>query len=279
MLTPWFSIFGSMSGFDTVEECFKDKSKYVYALETGMSSDPAMDWRVSKWSKYNLVSNSDMHSFWPWRMAREANVFDIKLNYEDLINAIRTKKDFLETIEVDPGYGKYHFDGHRFCNVCLNPRDAIKRNNLCPKCGRKLTIGVLHRIEELADKEEGYKPKGAIEFKTLIPLSELISAVLGIQQLYSKGVWQIHTKLIKEFKSEFNVLLNVPLEDLKKVVDEKLANVIIKNRKGEVKVKPGYDGVYGDLVLEKSEVVGERKVRKEKIKREQKTLGEFNQYS
>src|SRR3989338_2357073 len=154
--TPWFSLFGSMSGFDSVEECFKDQAKFIHALETGLSSDPAMNWRLSQLDNYTLISNSDSHSFWPWRIGRECNIFDIKLAYDAFIKSLKTKEGFIETIEVDPSYGKYHFDGHRLCKVCMSPKDAIKNKNICPKCGRKLTIGVLHRVEELADREEGF---------------------------------------------------------------------------------------------------------------------------
>ena len=249
VLTPWFSIFGSMSGFDSVEECFKDQTKNIFALETGMSADPEMIWRVDNWSKFSLISNSDSHSFWPWRLGREANIFDVKLSYDDLINAIRTREGFKETIEVDPGYGKYHFDGHRVCGICMKPSDSIKNKNMCPKCGRKLIIGVLNRVELLANHEEGYKPKNAIDFKRLIPLSELIGSVYDIKQLYSKNVWSIYNKLIEAFGNEFKILLDVSFEELKKVVHEKLAKVIIMNREGKLEIKPGYDGVYGEVVL------------------------------
>jgi len=136
--TPWFSLFGSMSGFDSVEECFQDQTKHIYAIETGLSSDPAMNWRLSQLDKYTLVSNSDAHSFWPWRLGREANVFDIELTYDNLIDAIRNKKGFLYTIEVDPNYGKYHLDGHRTCNICLEPEESLKNKNICPKCKKPL---------------------------------------------------------------------------------------------------------------------------------------------
>ncbi len=247
--TPWFSLFGSMSGFDSVEEAFDDQSKNIYALETGLSSDPAMNWRLSKLDKYTLVSNSDLHSFWPWRIGREANVFDIELTYNNLINAIRTKKGFLHTVEVDPNYGKYHLDGHRACNICLEPKESIKNNNICPKCKRNLTIGVLHRIEELADRDEGFKPKDAIPFKSLIPLSEILSVLLN-SSVASKKTWQEYNKLIANFNSEYNVLLDAKKEDLIKASNEKIADAIIKAREGKIKIKPGYDGEYGQPIFE-----------------------------
>ena len=258
--TPWFSLFGSMSGFDTVEECFQDQSKHIHALETGLSSDPPMNWRVSMLDKYTLVSNSDSHSFWPWRIGREANVLDIDLSYKELVGAIRTGEGFVETIEVDPSYGKYHFDGHRNCDVCMSPREAIKHKDTCPKCGRKLTIGVLHRVEELADRPEGYTPEGKPGYRTLMPLSELISTAVGVKQLYSQKVNKIYYELVDKFGSELDVLLNVGEAELLKVADEKLAKFILRNRKGEIEVEPGYDGVYGKAVLNAKKANGQQKL-------------------
>lgn len=250
--TPWFSVFGSKSGFDSVEECFQDKAKHIYALETGLSSDPAMNWRLSSLDKFALISNSDAHSFWPWRLGREANVFDFKEpSYKALFETIKEKdpKRFLYTIEVDPSYGKYHFDGHRNCKVSLEPKEAKKYNNICPVCKKTLTIGVLHRVEELADRPEGFVPKNAIPFKSLLPLYEIISFVLRIEQLYSKKVTEIQNKLIDRFGNELNVLLNVEKNEIEKVVGDKIAEAVIKNREGKIKVQPGYDGVYGTPVF------------------------------
>jgi uncharacterized protein (TIGR00375 family) len=248
--TPWFSIFGSKSGFDSVEECFQDQAKHIYAVETGMSSDPAMNWRVPALDKYTLISNSDCHSPWPWRLGREANVFDTKISYKEITNAIKQKdnKKFLFTIEVDPSYGKYHWDGHRKCDVCLKPKQSLKYKNTCPVCSRPLTIGVLNRVEELAERKEGYRPKNAIPFKILLPLSELIATVYNTN-VYTKKVWEQYNKLIKEFKSELNILLEVRKEKIKLISGEKIAETIIKNREEKLKVQPGYDGVYGKLLL------------------------------
>ncbi|MCH8329722.1 MAG: DNA helicase UvrD [Nanoarchaeota archaeon] len=268
--TPWYSLFGSMSGFDSVEECFKDQAKHIYAIETGLSSDPAMNWRLSQLDKYTLVSNSDAHSFWPWRIGREANVFDIDLTYDALINAIRKRKGFLYTLEVDPNYGKYHLDGHRACNVCLEPKESTKNKNICPKCRRNLTIGVLNRVEQLADREEGYKPKDAIPFKSLIPLSEIIFTILG-SGIATNKVWQEFNNLIKNFDSELNVLLEAKREDLIKTTNEKIADAIIKVREGKIKIKPGYDGVYGQPVFSDNE--GEIKDNKQKETKEQTQEG------
>lgn len=269
--TPWFAIFGSMSGFDSVEECFMEKTKYIHAIETGMSSDPAMNWRLSKLDKFSLVSNSDSHSYWPWRIGREANVFELKdITYKNILSAIRTRQGFKETIEVDPGYGKYHYDGHRLCNVCMSPSDSLKAKNICPKCHRKLTIGVAHRIEELADRPEGFVPKDAVPFKKLIPLSELISAVIGAGIATAK-TWKIFNDLTAHFGNEFNVLLNAEEKELLKIADEKVAKAIIDNRNEKIKIQAGFDGEYGYPVFE-----GVKKSREFKEeKRVQKGLGEF----
>jgi len=249
--TPWFSVFGSNSGFDSLKEAFQEKTRYIHSLETGLSSDPAMNWRLKQLDDYNLVSFSDLHSFWPWRIGREATLFDLKkLNYKNLINALRGEGGLSGTVEVDPNYGKYHYDGHRFCGVSLSPSEALERSNICPKCGKKLTIGVLHRVEELADREGGFKPKNSLNFKSLIPLSELISKVLN-SGISTKRVWGVYNKLIEEFDNEFNILLDVSESDLRKNVDEKLVDVILRNRDGELRIIPGFDGEYGVLVLDK----------------------------
>ncbi|MBI2651353.1 DNA helicase UvrD [Candidatus Woesearchaeota archaeon] len=274
--TPWFSLFGSMSGFDSVEDCFKEQTKHIYAIETGLSSNPEMNWRLSQLDKYTLISNSDAHSFWPWRLGREANVFDINLTYESLINAIRKKKGFLYTLEVDPNYGKYHLDGHRACDICMEPKDSLKNKNICPKCKRSLTIGVLHRMEQLADREEGFIPKDAIEFKSLIPLSEILSVLLNSSPA-SKKVWQEYYKLVNNFGSELNVLLEAEKESIAKVCDEKIANAIVAVREGKVKIKAGYDGVYGQPVFEedKNYKVANEKIKSNKKSIAQKGLGDF----
>jgi uncharacterized protein (TIGR00375 family) len=226
-----------------------------------------MNWRLSALDRFTLVSNSDAHSYWPWRTGRECNILDIELNYKNLINAIRTGKGFLGTVEVDPNYGKYHFDGHRACNVCLNPAESIKKKGICPKCGRPLTIGVLHRVEELADRAEGFKPKGKPYYYKLIPLSEIISAHLGVSQPYSKKVMEIYENLLKDFGNEFNILIDVPESELRKKADEKLAKLIIKNREGKIEISPGYDGVYGVPLAGNN--------NSEKTKKSQKSLKEF----
>ncbi len=189
--TPWFAMLGSKSGFDSVQECFLDQAKHIHALETGLSSDPAMNWRLSQLDDYNLVSFSDLHSFWPWRIGRESTVFDLKkLDYASILSALRAGDGLKETIEVDPNYGKYHYDGHRKCNVCFSPAQTKEHKGICPVCGSPLTIGVDYRVEELADRPIGFKPKGAKPFKTLLPLSELLSHVIG-SPVASKKVWKL----------------------------------------------------------------------------------------
>lgn len=274
--TPHFSLFGSMSGFDSVEECFKDQAKHIHAIETGLSSDPAMNWRLSQLDKYTLVSSSDAHSFWPWRIGREANVFDIELTYDNLINAIRNKKGFLYTIEVNVNLGKYHLTGHRVCGICLEPKDSVKLKDICPKCGRKLTVGVAQRIEALADRPEGYIPKGAIPFKTLIPLSELLSKILQSSVATNK-VWKEYYKIVNHFGSEFNVLLEAPREELDRVTDKRIVDVIMLNREGKIKVKGGYDGVYGIPIINEEYLIIDGEETKPKHK--QMGLDDFTKKS
>lgn len=268
--TPWFSLFGSNSGFNSVEECFKDQTKHIHAIETGLSSDPAMNWRLSQLDNLAIVSFSDLHSYWPWRIGREATIFDCKLEYDKIIQCLKNK-NIDSTIEVDPNYGKYHLDGHRVCNVCFEPKDSIKNKNICPKCGKKLTIGVLHRVEELADREEGYKPKDAVPFKSLMPLSEILASSIG-SSVATQKTWKEYNNLLGKFGSELNILLNVEKKELEKTTDEKIAEAIIQNRNGKIKIKPGYDGVYGEPVFDR-ETISEKK--RNNVKQAQKGLGEF----
>ena len=250
--TPWFSIFGAFSGFNRMEDCYQDMTKHIFALETGLSSDPPMNWRLSTLDKYTLVSNSDSHSCWPWRIGREANVFELEEStYTTLVNAIRKKdkKSFKFTIETIPAYGKYHWTGHRNCNISLSPQEAIKFGNRCPVCRRRLTKGVEQRIEELADRSMGFKPEGTIGYMHLLPLSEIIATVLEASYPSTKKVWDIYNRLIKEFNNEYNVLIDAPEEEMTKIVDSKIVEAVIRVREGKVKVIPGYDGVYGRLVI------------------------------
>ena len=253
--TSWFGVLGSKGGFNSIEECFKDQAKHIHAIETGMSSDPEMNRRISSLDKYAMVSFSDMHSFWPWRIGREATIFDCKLNYKDIIKSIREKK-LKATIEVDPCYGKYHEDGHRVCDIHFTPKQTREQKGICPKCKKPLTIGVEYRVEELTDRE---KAKNVEDYHKVVPLSELIASVHGIKQVGSKKVWSIFNDLIKNFKTEFDILLRTPEKELLKVVKPKLVSVIIENRNGHLNIDPGYDGVYGKIILDNKEKISNQK--------------------
>ncbi len=244
IFTPWFSIFGSKSGFDSVEECFEDLSSHIYALETGLSADPPMIWRNPDGERLTLISNSDAHSI--AKLGREATVFDTDLSYQSITNAIKKKKNILHTIEFFPEQGKYHYDGHRDCDICYSPKQSKENNNMCPACGSPLTIGVLNRAEELAVKEEGYIPKNAIPYKSIVPLPEVISQILGKGPM-SKTVQNEYNKVLGNLGSEFDILLNIPIEDIKKNTNLELAYAIDMLRQGNVKLDPGYDGVFGKI--------------------------------
>lgn len=263
--TPWWSIFGSIGGYDSVEECYKDQANHIHSVETGLSSDPPMNWRLSKLDRYTLVSNSDSHSPQPYRLGREANVFDLKEpSYRELIDVIRRKDPtrLLFTIETKPEYGKYHWTGHRVCGVSMPPSEAIKNNNRCPKCGRRLTIGVEQRVEELADRPKGFRPKDTPSFVYLLPLQELISVAFGGLSLASRKVEHTYALLIKSFGNEFNVLLDAPIEGIEAVVGKEVSRLIQALREDTLQVVPGYDGVYGRLLLPQEETKAERKEKK-----------------
>ena len=265
--TPWFSIFGAFSGFNSVEDCYQDMTKHIHALETGLSSDPPMNWRLSKLDRFTLVSNSDSHSYWPWRMGREANVFELeRISYKEVVDAIRTKdkRRFKFTIETDPAYGKYHWTGHRNCHVSLSPKEAIKLGNICPVCRKKLTKGVEQRVEELADRPEGFIPENAIGYMHLLPLSEIIATALGVDSPSTQQIWNIYNRLIEKFGDEYTVLIDAPKQALSEVVDQRTAEAILRVREGKIKVIPGYDGVYGRPIIfeeEKPKTKPEEKVQ------------------
>lgn len=246
--TPWFSIFGSKSGFNSIEECFDEYSKYIYAIETGLSSDPAMNWRLSALDKITLISNSDSHS--PKKIGREANVFNTEIDYFKITEAIKEKnpQKFLYTVEFFPEEGKYHYDGHRLCDISLSPQESKKYNNICPTCGKPLTIGVLNRVEELADRPEGFRPENAIPFKNLIPLEEIIADSLGMLP-GAKKVEEEYNSLIKNLGNEFKILLETEKSELESVTLSEIAEGIVRVREGKVKVKPGYDGVFGKIKI------------------------------
>ncbi|MGB9750294.1 MAG: endonuclease Q family protein [Caldisericia bacterium] len=251
--TPWFGIFGSVTGFDSLEEAFGDEIKYIHAIETGLSSDPPMNWLVSKLDNFTLLSNSDAHS--PGNLGREANVFNINLNYDELIDSIikKDKKRFLFTIEFFPEEGKYHFDGHRNCGISMSPEESIKIKNICPKCHKPMTLGVLHRVYELKDREKIDK-NNFIPYKSVIPLMEIIAQALGKNE-NSKVVQDEYSKIIGKFENEFNVLIFLPINEMAGKIDDRILKLIINMREGKVITKPGFDGEFGkiEVVFEKEE--------------------------
>ena len=238
-----------------MEECYEDQVKHIHALETGLSSDPPMNWRVSALDRYTLLSNSDSHSPWPWRMGREANVFELpRMEYRELAEAIVQKdpKRVKMTIEVNPAYGKYHYDGHRSCGVGpLTPEESKELGGICSVCGKKLTRGVVSRLAELADRDEDYEPATAIPFKYALPLTEILAHLYGFkgeQKLYSGVVWDEYNRLISKLGSEYQILLELPASELLKEARADIVDLILKIREGRVKVKAGYDGVYGEIM-------------------------------
>ncbi len=244
-MTPWFGLFGSKSGFNSLKECFQDQVGKVHAIESGMSADPSMLWRLME--KATIVSFSDAHSYWPWRMGREATMFNLNaddFSYQDIIKDIRNNA-IMGTIETDPAYGKYHWDGHRNCNFSCSPGKTKELAGICPVCGKEMTIGVDYRIEQLAKMPAGYFPSDRRKFYKVLPLHELLAFHLQ-STLASKKTWQLHNQLMEKFGNEFAVLIEKEkLEIVQGGFDEKLAELIINNRIGNLKIKPGYDGEYG----------------------------------
>lgn len=246
--TPWFSIFGSKSGFDSLQECFDDLSEYIFAIETGLSSDPPMNWLVSALDNITLISNSDAHSL--ENLGRNANVFDLPQNYtyNDIFNILKNPStdNFLYTIEFYPEEGKYHMDGHAECKVCLHPKESLQNNNLCPKCKKPLTLGVWHRVYDLADRQEPNRP-GAIPFKRIVPLQELISNALG-RGKKTKTVMNEYMHIIGNCTGEFNVLLDYEVDKLRKIAHPRVVEAILKVRADKVYIEAGYDGVFGKVL-------------------------------
>ena len=244
--TPWFGVFGSATGYDSLKEAFGSQVNKVHAVETGISSTPEMNLRLKELQGKTIVSFSDLHSFWPWRLGREATIFKNIDSYDEILRQIR-ENDIIGTIEVNPAYGKYHWDGHRACNFSCSPEKTKELEGICPVCKKSLLVGVENRVDCLAEFPEDYKSeKQKIVFEVL-PLHELISTVLG-NGMNTKRVWAVYEKLTAEFGNEFDILLKVSKEKLLKLVDEKLVDLIFKNREGKIKVQPGYDGVYGEMV-------------------------------
>ena len=265
--TPWFSLFGSRSGFDSIEECFEELTPEIYALETGLSSDAIMNWRLSVLDKYTLISNSDAHSL--VNLGREANVFEgNNLSYLSIINAIKKQKlkqidnnlsgstriatwkntdlKLVYTIEFFPEEGKYHFDGHRDCGIRFSPEQTKKAKGICPKCKKSLTAGVMNRVDVLADRDHGIKPKRAAGYKSLVPLQEIIAEALEKNKT-TKAVQTEYQNLTRKGKSEFNILLNLSYKDLSEITSPKIVEGIRRVREGKLEVLPGYDGVYGTV--------------------------------
>ena len=246
--TPWFSVFGSKSGFDSLEECFEEMTPHIKAIETGLSSDPDANRRISFLDKIAMISNSDAHS--PAKIGREANVFDCELSYFEIKKAIQSRslKKFLYTVEFFPEEGKYHYDGHRLCGINYHPRESIAAKNRCPVCFKPLTLGVLHRIEELSDRPWDFKPKGAVPQKHMIPLEEIIADVkdVGVQ---SKKVRAEYELLLAKGGTEFEILLDLPEVELVRIAGEKTAEAIMRVREEKVNIIPGFDGEFGKVSI------------------------------
>jgi uncharacterized protein (TIGR00375 family) len=259
--TPHFSVFGAASGFDSLEECFEDLTPYIYAIETGLSSDPLMNWRLSALDRITLVSNSDAHS--AAKLGREANILDTELSYPAITEAVRTRKGFSGTIEFFPEEGKYHHDGHRDCGVSLSPKETIHYGYLCPVCGRKMTVGVMHRVEKLADREHGFRPAGAPPFTSIIPLPEIIAEGLrcGVN---TKKVEALYRPLLEQLGSEFRILMDAPLDDIERAGTPLIREAIARMRAGNVHIAPGYDGEFGKVRIfeevERKEIKGQLKL-------------------
>jgi uncharacterized protein (TIGR00375 family) len=259
--TPWFSMFGSMSGFDSMEECFGEYSKYILAIETGLSSDPPMNWRIEELDQVAIVSNSDSHSV--ERIGREANVFETDLSYDGILAALKNSAPknifednflkvnppkILETIEFFPEEGKYHYDGHRSCGVLLSPQESKKFKNICPKCGRPLTIGVMNRVESLAGRPENFFDPKRPPFKKLVTLDEIIADALGVGKT-TKSVLKFYNDLILNFGNEIQILLEAPISEIKLVSNDLIAEGIKRVREGKLNIVPGYDGEYGKISI------------------------------
>src|SRR3989338_3399796 len=253
---PYFGVFASMRGFASLKECYQDQAKHIKAIETGLSSDPAMNWRLSQLDPVNLVSFSDLHSAWPWRLGREATILELPaLSFKEVRSAITDKESgkLAATIECDPAYGKYHVDGHRACGISFEPAESRKLGGICPKCKSRLTIGVLARVEALADRPAGFKPAGAPAYHSLIPLTEVIQARLNASNPLVKKVWEQYAALVTPERTELDVLLTVPEEELAKLADARVVEGILKLRAGQLEILPGFDGIYGLPVFEPSD--------------------------
>lgn len=254
--TPHFSVFGSASGFDSLEECFDELASYIYAVETGLSSDPPMNWRIPELDGRAIISNSDAHS--AEKLGREANILDTELSYKGIMRAFKENDTnaFKGTIEFYPEEGKYHLDGHRGCKVRMTPEEAKKHDYTCPICKRRLTIGVMHRVEELATRNEGYRPRRRPPYYSIVPLPEIIAEVEGVGAK-SKRVQNAYFPLIMKLGNEFRILLDAPIQDIERHAGERLAEAIRRVREGRLSIAAGYDGEYGTV-----KIFGEKEEKK-----------------
>ncbi len=252
--TPHFSVLGAASGFDSLDECYEELTPHIHAVETGLSSDPSMNWRISALDTITLVSNSDAHS--AAKIGREANILDTDITYAAMMKAIKTRKGFLGTIEFFPEQGKYHYDGHRDCGVSQTPKETIDHNYLCPECGRKVTVGVMHRVEKLADRKEGFKLADAPSFASIIPLPEIIAEGLecGVN---TKKVNALYLPLLERLGNEFKILLDSPLDDIERAGSPLIREAVARMRAGNVHISPGFDGEFG-----KVRIFGDRERKK-----------------
>ena len=256
--TPHFSVFGAASGFDSLEECFEELTPHISAIETGLSSDPRMNWRLSSLDRITLISNSDAHS--PAKLGREANILETDLNYAAILAAIRSGEGFAGTIEFFPEEGKYHYDGHRTCGVSMHPQETLQNHGICPVCGKKLTIGVMHRVDTLADRKVGRCPEGRPPFRSVIPLSEVIAETLGVGPATKKAD-AMYRNLLESLGNEFHILLEAPLKEIEAAGSPRLAEAVAKMRAGDVSIAPGFDGEFGRIRIferfEKKELKGQ----------------------
>lgn len=267
--TPHFGAFGSLSGFDSIQEAFGDQAKHIFAIETGLSSDPKMNWQISALDKYTLLSNSDAHSL--RKIGREANAFEIdekELAYDSIIGAIKSKdpKKFLFTIEFFPEEGKYHLDGHADCKFSCEPEKTRKLGGKCPVCGKKLLVGVLNRVAELADREYGFMPKTAIPYKSIIPLEEVIAETFDVGT-GSKRVLETYNRMTDKH-SEYEILLDLPESEIADISASEIATAVMRVREGRVRVEGGYDGVFGKIHIFSDE-------EREQVLRKPKQMGLF----
>jgi len=248
--TPWFSVFGSKSGFDTLEECYGSMTPYIYAIETGLSSDPLMNRSLSILDDVMLISNSDAHS--PRNFGREANVFEIdptKYSYDEFIRILRERDTnaFQYTIEFHPEEGKYHIDGCAACGFSCEPIQTMANGGVCPKCKRPLTIGVLSRVNDLADRKIDAVPKNHVPFKSIVPLQEIIAECVAVSSTSSKKVQEMYEKMIREIGNEFHILLDADIQSIETVAGLRIAEAIGRVRSGKLSITPGYDGIFGKV--------------------------------